>query len=63
LLAARRGRVTDEIVLLAVGSALGLAAIDLIYALSGRISAVYLADAVVEVALALLWLVAWRRAS
>ena len=56
-------RVTDEIVLLAVGSALGLAAIDVIYAVSGRISAVYLADAVVEVGLALLWLVAWRRAT
>ena len=63
LLAGRRRRVTDEIVLLAVGSALGLAAIDVIYAVSGRISAVYLADAVVEVGLALLWLVAWRRAT
>jgi hypothetical protein len=61
LLAARRRRVTDEIVLLAVGSALGLAAIDVIYALSGRISAVYLADAVAEIGLALLWLVARRR--
>ncbi|HEX6408029.1 MAG TPA: hypothetical protein VFZ90_12680 [Gemmatimonadales bacterium] len=63
LLAGRRRRVTDEIVLLAVGSALGLAAIDVIYAVSGRISAVYLADALVEVGLALLWLVAWRRAT
>ena len=63
LLAGRRRLVTDEIVLLAVGSALGLAAIDVIYAVSGRISAVYLADAVVEVGLALLWLVAWRRAT
>jgi hypothetical protein len=61
LLASARNRsVRGEIVLLAVGSALGLAAIDLIYALSGRISAVYLADAVVEVALALLWTLAWR---
>ena len=63
LLAARRRRVTDEIVLLAVGSALGLAAIDVIYAVSGRISAVYLADALVEVGLALLWVAAWRRAT
>lgn len=63
LLAGRRRRVTDEIVLLAVGSALGLAAIDVIYAVSGRVSAVYLADALVEVGLALLWLVAWRRAT
>ena len=63
LLAGRRRRVTDEIVLLALGSALGLAAIDVIYAVSGRVSAVYLADALVEVGLALLWLVAWRRAT
>jgi hypothetical protein len=63
LLAARSQRVTDEILLLAVGSALGLAAIDVTYAVSGRISAVYLADAAVEVGLALLWLVAWRRAT
>ncbi|MGH7510284.1 MAG: hypothetical protein ACREMZ_12560 [Gemmatimonadales bacterium] len=53
--AARRRRVTDEIVLLAIGSALGLAAIDLVYALSGRISAIYLADAAVEIGLAALW--------
>jgi len=47
--------------LLAVGSALGLASIDLIYALSGTISAVYLADAVGELGLAGLWILAWRR--
>jgi hypothetical protein len=62
LVAARHRRVSPEIVLLAVGSALGLAGIDLIYALSGRISAVYLADAVAEIGLALLWWIAWRRA-
>ncbi len=60
--AARRRRITDEIVLLAVGSALGLAAIDLVYALSGRISAIYLADAAVEIGLAVLWVIARRRA-
>jgi hypothetical protein len=60
--AARRRRITDEIVLLAVGSALGLAAIDLVYALSGRISAIYLADAAVEIGLAMLWVIARRRA-
>jgi hypothetical protein len=58
LLAARSRRVTAEIVLLAVGSALGLAAIDLIYALGGTISRIYLLDAAAEVALALLWLAA-----
>jgi hypothetical protein len=62
LVAGRRRRITEEIVLLAAGSALGLAGIDLVYALSGRISAVYLADAGVEIGLAALWLVARRRA-
>jgi hypothetical protein len=58
----RHRRVTPEVVMLAVGAASGLAAIDLRYALAGRISAVYLADAVAEVGLALLWLIARRRA-
>jgi hypothetical protein len=62
LSAARHRRITEEIVLLAAGSALGLAAIDLVYALTGRISAVYLGDAVVELGLAALWLLARRRA-
>lgn len=57
----RSRRITREILLLAVGSALGLAAIDLVYALSGRISAIYLADAAAEIALAGLWLVGSRR--
>jgi hypothetical protein len=48
LAAAWRGRVTPEVRLLAVASALSFAAIDLAYALTGRISAVYLLDAVVE---------------
>ena len=60
--AALRRRITAEIVMLAAGAALGLAAIDLRYALSGRISSVYLADAAVEIGLALLWMVGWRRA-
>lgn len=59
--ASRRRRITDEIVLLATGSALGLAAIDLIYSLSGRISPIYLADAAAEIGLALLWVIGWRR--
>jgi hypothetical protein len=61
LSASRRHRVADEIILLAVGSALGLAAIDLVYALSGRISVVYLGDAAVEIGLAMLWIVARLR--
>jgi uncharacterized membrane protein (DUF485 family) len=55
LLSYRNRRVTDEVIVLAVGCAIGLAAIDLIYSLSGRISAVYLADAAAEVGLAVLW--------
>lgn len=45
---------------LAVGSAAGLGAIDLIYASRGRISRVYLLDAVLELLLLLAW--ARRRA-
>lgn len=62
LSASLRRRVTAEIAMLDVGSALGLAAIDLIYALSGRISAIYLADAAVEILLAALWLIGRARA-
>jgi hypothetical protein len=62
LLAARHRRITSEIVVLAMGSALGLAGIDLVYALSGRISTIYLADAALEIALAVLWAYGRRRA-
>ena len=53
--AARRRRVTNEILLLGLGSALALTAIDVIYAFSGRISVIYLADAAAEIGLAALW--------
>ena len=61
LLAWRRARVTPEVVFLAVGSALSLAAIDVIYVSNGTISPIYLLDAVAEVGLALAWLLAARR--
>ena len=61
VLAGRRRHSPPEIPLLAVGSALGLAAIDVVYVWRGRIARVYLADAVGELALVLGWLVAWRR--
>jgi hypothetical protein len=62
LLGAARGRRYDApILLLAVGSALGLAGIDLVYALGGRISPIYLLDAAAEIALAALWGVARAR--
>ena len=45
-----RERQTPELVGMAAGAAGGLAAIDIVYALRGRISRVYLADAVVQLA-------------
>jgi hypothetical protein len=59
--ASRRRRITDEIILLAVGSALGLAVIDLVYALSGRIPLIYLGDAAFEIGLAALWIIGRQR--
>ena len=55
LAAARERRYGTPILVLAVGSALGLAGIDLIYALGGRISPIYLLDAAAEIVLAVLW--------
>jgi hypothetical protein len=54
--AGARGRVSPEIAGLAVGSAAGLAAIDVGYALAGRISKVYLLDAALELGLVGGWL-------
>ena len=61
LLGARRRSVGPELALLAVASAAGLAAIDLVYALSGRISDIYLLDAAAEIGLIVLWGIAWAR--
>ena len=58
LVAGRRGRVAAESAVLAAGSAAGLAAIDTRYAARGRISKIYLLDAVAEVALVLAWILA-----
>ena len=55
MLAGLRRRVEPESALLAAGSAAGLAAIDTVYATRGRISKIYLLDAVAEVALAAAW--------
>lgn len=59
MLAGQRKRVTPEIVLLASGSAGGLAAIDVVYVRRGRIRWVYLLDAVAEAGLIGLWGLAW----
>lgn len=63
LLGAFRDRVGPELVLLAVGSAGGLAAVDLVYALGDRIRDIYLLDAVAEITLVVLWLLAWWRSA
>lgn len=62
LSAARRDRVTPEIAALGAGAAAGLAAIDLVYVPKGRISPIYLADAVMEAGFIAAWALARKRA-
>jgi hypothetical protein len=61
LTAGWRRRVTLDVLLLGIGSALSLAAIDVVYASAGRISRIYLLDAAAEVGLAIAWALAKRR--
>lgn len=61
-LAGRRGTTSTEVPLLAVGGAVSLAAIDVTYAARGRISPVYLLDAMAEAGLIALWATVWPRA-
>lgn len=56
-------RIGKEIVMLAVGAAAGLAVIDIYYASIDRIWDVYLLDALVEVVLVVLWLIAWKKSA
>jgi hypothetical protein len=51
---------SPEVFCLALGSAVGLAAIDVIFVFHRRISVIYLLDAVAEVGLVVLWLYGWR---
>ena len=60
--ALRGRRIGPEVRTLAILSALSFAAIDLRYALQGRISSIYLADAVVELALVAFLVLAQLRA-
>jgi hypothetical protein len=55
LFAAWRGRKPPEAAVLAVGSALGLTAIDVIYVARGVIDPIYLADAAAEIVLIAAW--------
>jgi hypothetical protein len=61
LFAWRRDGIAAEVVLLAVGSALSLAAIDVVYVSDRTIAPIYLLDAAAEVGLALAWMLAVRR--
>jgi hypothetical protein len=56
-------RLSPEIRLLAAGSAATLAAIDIVYAARGRISRIYLLDAVLEIGLVLAWMRGGRQSS
>jgi hypothetical protein len=56
-----RRRITPEIAGLAIGSSAGLAAIDIFYSGRGRISRIYLLDALVEVLFIVAWAVGLRR--
>jgi hypothetical protein len=56
LLAAWRNRPSPEVVLLAVGSALGLTAIDVVYVTRDVIRPIYLADAALELVFVAAWL-------
>jgi hypothetical protein len=56
VLSSKRGRVDKDGRWLAASSAAGLGAIDILYVARGRISKVYLADAVIEAALVSAWI-------
>jgi hypothetical protein len=61
-MAGARKRITPEVVGLAIGSSASLAAIDLVYVLRGRISRVYLLDAMLEALLIVGWISTWMQA-
>ena len=60
-MAAVRRTEEPEIPVLVISSAAGLTAIDIVYVAKGRISPVYLLDAVAELGLIAWWAGAWRR--
>ena len=59
LVASYTGRVTPEVVMLAVGSAAGLGAVDVVYVSKRVMPKIYLLDGLVEAVLILAWAVAW----
>jgi hypothetical protein len=61
LIASLEKRINIPVVVLAVGTALGLGIAELVYYFSGTIPFVYVLDAVLEFVLVALWLVAIRK--
>ncbi len=61
VMAAIRRRISPEIILLAIGNALVLTGIEMIYWYNGTLSAIYLLDAVLEILVIIGWLILWRR--
>ncbi len=61
LLAAARGRVSWEVLVLGVGSAAALGAVDAVFVTRGVIPPIYLADAAAEVVFVLWWAVVAAR--
>jgi hypothetical protein len=61
LTASLEKRINIPVVVLAVGTALGLGIAELVYYFSGTIPFIYVLDAVLEFVLVALWLVAVRR--
>ena len=59
LVAAVRGRVAAEVMVLAVGAAVALAGIDVVFVLRGVISWVYLLDAAAEGGLVAWWVISY----
>jgi hypothetical protein len=60
LLAAYRRHYPAEVILLGIGQALALTAIDIFYVAVGRISAIYLLDALAEIILVTIWITGLR---
>jgi hypothetical protein len=57
----KRPVLTPEMLIVACGSALALGTVDVVYALRGTISKIYLLDALPEAVLVVGWSVVWHR--
>ena len=58
--AAKRGQITLEIALLAVGTASALTLVDVVYVVRRVIARIYLLDAAAEIALIIGWILLWK---